>query len=114
MWVVGSFYERIDFRLFLHSSVGRKHIINDEMLIFGKLSVEIERKLVPLMQKYHPRCDIKITGSGLPYPSTLAGEMLANSWGFLPEKQVGQKLLEPHCSTQGSPSGLGSLVQGTP
>ena len=71
-----SFYEGIYYNLFIHFfSIERSYILNDEVLIFGKFSVERERKLILLKQKYCQRCDIKTCRVCLVLSQDLGGEM---------------------------------------
>lgn len=60
---------------FFFFSIERSHILNDKVLIFGKFSVERERKLILLKQKYCQRCNIKTSWGCLVLSQDLGGEM---------------------------------------
>lgn len=60
---------------FFFFSIERSHILNDKVLIFGKFSVERERKLILLKEKYCQRCDIKTSWGCLVLSQDLGGEM---------------------------------------
>ena len=100
--------------MFSHSSTETRHILNDEMQIFGKVLCGKRKKASPTEAKYIVVTAVtsKLAGS-VSFCLSMWAEERQTSWGIIPEKQAGQNLRSHSARQRAFPLGR-TLGPGSP